>query len=125
MKKVISIPGAPLPIGPYSQAILNNNMLFISGQVPINPATATMVEGDIALMTRQVMENIAALLKEANMDFTHIVKTTIFLADMNDFTTVNDVYSSYFQSNFPARETVQAARLPKDARVEISAIAMR
>ncbi len=125
MKKVISIPGAPLPIGPYSQAILNNNMLFISGQVPINPATATMVEGDIALMTRQVMENIAALLKEANMDFTHIVKTTIFLADMNDFATVNDVYSSYFQSEFPARETVQAARLPKDARVEISAIAMR
>ena len=125
MKKVISIPGAPLPIGPYSQAILNDNMLFISGQVPINPATATMVEGDIALMTRQVMENIAALLKEANMDFTHIVKTTIFLADMNDFATVNDVYSSYFQREFPARETVQAARLPKDARVEISAIAMR
>ena len=125
MKKVISIPGAPLPIGPYSQAILNGNMLFISGQVPINPATTTMVEGDIALMTRQVMENIAALLKEANMDFTHIVKTTIFLADMNDFATVNDVYSSYFQREFPARETVQAARLPKDARVEISAIAMR
>ena len=125
MKKVISIPGAPLPIGPYSQAILNNDMLFISGQVPISPATGMMLEGDIAALTHQVLENIAALLKEANMDFNHIVKTTIFLADMNDFAVVNEVYGSYFESEFPARETVQAARLPKDARVEISAIAMR
>jgi len=123
MKKVIFIPGAPEPIGPYSPALLNNGMLYVSGQLPINPHNGKMVEGDISVLTRQVLENISALLVEAGMDFSNVVKATIFLADMNDFAKVNEVYSSYFSSDFPARETVQVARLPLDAKVEISVIA--
>jgi 2-iminobutanoate/2-iminopropanoate deaminase len=125
MKLVINIPGAPKPIGPYSQALYLNGTLYISGQVPIDPMTGLMVEGDIKAQTIRVMENIKVLLAEAGMDFSHIVKTSIFLADMNDFTIVNETYASYFTSAFPARETIQAARLPKNAQVEISVIAVK
>ena len=125
MKLVINIPGAPKPIGPYSQALYLNGTLYVSGQVPIDPMTGLMVEGDVKAHTIRVMENIKVLLAEAGMDFSHVVKTSIFLADMNDFTIVNEIYASYFTSDFPARETIQAARLPKDARVEISAIAVK
>ncbi len=123
MKKVINIPGAPTPIGPYSQALLKNNVLYISGQIPINPLSGQMVEGDISIHTKQVLDNISALLHEAGMNFSNVVKTSIFLADMNDFNIVNEIYSSYFTNEYPARETVQAARLPKDSKIEISAIA--
>ncbi|HOY31883.1 MAG TPA: RidA family protein [Bacteroidales bacterium] len=125
MKKTINIPGAPAPIGPYSQAILTNGILYVSGQIPINPQTGQMIEGDIEAHTRQVLENISKLLSEAGMDFSNIVKTSIFLADMNDFARVNEIYSLYFSSEPPARETVQAARLPKDAKIEISVIAIK
>jgi 2-iminobutanoate/2-iminopropanoate deaminase len=125
MKLVINIPGAPKPIGPYSQALYLNGTLYVSGQVPIDPMTGLMVEGDIKAQTIRVMENIKVLLAEAGMDFSHIVKTSIFLADMNDFTIVNETYASYFTSAFPARETIQAARLPKNAQVEISVIAVK
>lgn len=123
MKKVINIPGAPVPIGPYSQALFNNGILYISGQIPINPLSGEMVQGDISVHTIQVLENISALLKEAGMDFSNVVKTSIYLADMNDFVKVNEIYSSYFSSEFPARETIQAGRLPRDSKIEISAVA--
>lgn len=125
MKKSLSIPGAPKPIGPYSPAILLNDMLFVSGQIPLDPNTGEFVPGGVEAQAIQVMKNIQGLLKEAGMDFSNIVKTTIFLADMNDFAVVNQVYSTYFTGDFPARETVQVARLPKDALVEISAIAAK
>ncbi|HNW90989.1 MAG TPA: RidA family protein [Bacteroidales bacterium] len=123
MKKVINTNQAPAAIGPYSQAVLNNGMLFVSGQLPVDPVTGIMAQDDIEANTKQVMANISAILKEAGLDFTHVLKTTIFLADMNDFGKVNEIYGSYFTSEPPARETVQVARLPKDARIEISVIA--
>ncbi|HNW70665.1 MAG TPA: RidA family protein [Bacteroidales bacterium] len=123
MKKTINTSDAPAAIGPYSQAILTNGTLFVSGQLPVNPANGEMVQNDIIANTKQVMENVSAILKAAGLDFSNVVKTTIFLADMNDFAKVNEVYSSYFSSDFPARETVQVARLPKDAKIEISVIA--
>lgn len=123
MKKSINTTDAPAAIGPYSQAILSNGTLYVSGQLPVNPATGEMAQNDISANTKQVMENISAILKAAGMDFSNVAKTTIFLADMNDFAKVNEVYSSYFSSDFPARETIQVARLPKDARIEISVIA--
>jgi len=126
MNKVpINPSGAPRPLGPYSPALLADNLLFVSGQIPLDPATGQMITGDIREQTRQVMENIHGLLMEAKMDFSHVVKTSIFLADMNDFALVNEVYASYFVADFPARETVQVARLPKDARIEISVLAMK
>lgn len=123
MKKSINSTDAPAAIGPYSQAILSNGTLYVSGQLPVNPATGEMAQNDISANTKQVMENISAILKAAGMDFSNVAKTTIFLADMGDFAKVNEIYSSYFSSDFPARETVQVARLPKDARIEISVIA--
>jgi 2-iminobutanoate/2-iminopropanoate deaminase len=125
MKKSLNIKGAPQPIGPYSQAVLVNNMLFISGQVHIDPVTNVIMEGDIRSLTIRVMENLRSLLAEADMDFSHVVKTSIFLADMNDFSVVNEAYATYFSTQFPARETIQAAYLPKGCRVEISAIAVK
>ena len=125
MKKVINTPDAPKAIGPYSQAILINNMLFVSGQIPIDPSTGEIIKGNISQQAVQVMKNIHSILKEAGMDYSHIVKTGIFLADMNDFAAVNESYASYFTSAFPARETIQAARLPKDAELEISVIAVK
>ncbi len=123
MKKVINTKQAPAAIGPYSQAVLANGMLFVSGQLPVDPATGLMAQDDIEANTKQVMANISAILKEAGSDFSNVLKTTIFLADMNDFGMVNEIYGSYFTSEPPARETVQVARLPKDARIEISVIA--
>jgi len=122
-KKIIETKSAPAPIGPYSQAVQAGNLLFVSGQVPIDPATGNVVQQDIQAETKQVMENIKAILNEAGMDFTNIVKTTIFLTDMGTFAQVNEVYGSYFKSNFPARETVQVSALPKAVNVEISVIA--
>jgi 2-iminobutanoate/2-iminopropanoate deaminase len=123
MKEAVSSPNAPKAIGPYSQAVRAGQLLFVSGQVPLDPATGQLVGGDIAAQTRRVFENLAAVLKAGGRSFGDVVRTTVFLADMNDFATVNDVYGSYFSEPYPARATVQVARLPKDARVEIDVIA--
>ena len=125
MKKIIKTNDAPAPIGPYNQAVLVNNTLYISGQIPLDAATGQMVSGDIKAEAKQVMLNLQHILKAADMNFSNVVKTTIFLKDMNDFAAVNEVYGGYFTSDFPARETVQAARLPKDVAVEISMIAVK
>lgn len=122
-KKIINTSNAPAPIGPYSQAVQLGGLLFVSGQIAINPATGNIEATDIHSETHQVMHNLKALLNEAGMDFSHIVKTTIFLSDMSLFASVNEVYGKYFQSNFPARETVAVKGLPKNVNVEISVIA--
>ncbi len=116
---------APRPIGPYSQAVRVGNVLYLSGQVGIDPASGQLVQETIEAETRQVMTNLRAVLNAAGMEFSHVVKTTIFLSDMGYFAEVNAVYAGYFNSPFPARETVQVARLPLDARVEISMIAVK
>jgi len=123
MKQAISSPNAPKAIGPYSPAIRVGQLLFVSGQVPLDPATGHMVEGGIAEQTRRVLDNIGALLTAGGRSFADVVRTTIFLADMNDFAAVNEIYGQYFSEPYPARATVQVARLPKDARVEIDVIA--
>jgi 2-iminobutanoate/2-iminopropanoate deaminase len=123
-KIVVQSSKAPAPIGPYSQAIKTGNFLFASGQIALDPLTGALVVGTIETETHQVMKNIEAVLEEAGMSFDNVVKTTIFLMDMNDFAKVNAVYGSYFKSNFPARETVQVAGLPKGVKVEISVIAV-
>lgn len=126
MKKIINTPNAPAPIGPYNQAVLSGNTLYISGQVAFNPKTMVLVMDDIKTETKQVMENLKAILETANMTFENVVKTSIFLSDMNNFVMVNEVYGQYFNSETaPARETVQVARLPKDVNVEISMIAVK
>ena len=125
MKKVINTVSAPAPIGPYSQAIEAAGLIFVSGQVAIEPATGDLVLDDIKTETTKVMENIKAILNEAGIDFGHIVKTTIFLKDMASFGQVNEVYGSYFSEKFPARETVAVAGLPKNVNVEISVTAIR
>ncbi len=125
MKKAITSPNAPAPIGPYSHAMLANGFLFVSGQVGKKAVTGELVLGDIKSETKQVMENIGAILKEVEMDYSNIVKTTIFLKDMNDFAAVNEVYGSYFSGNYPARETVQVSKLPLNVNVEISVIAVK
>jgi 2-iminobutanoate/2-iminopropanoate deaminase len=122
-KKIIRTNQAPAPIGPYSQAIQFGNMLFISGQIPIDPATGNLVSGSVKDETHQVMKNLDAILKEAGMDFSNVIKTSIFLMDMGQFADVNEVYGSYLGSGAPARETVQVAGLPKGVKVEISMIA--
>ncbi|MCC7298954.1 MAG: RidA family protein [Bacteroidia bacterium] len=119
-QEIIYTKNAPEPIGPYSQAVKAGNLIFFSGQIAINPASNQMLEGGVVEQSKQVMKNIEALLTAANCNFSNIVKTSIFLKDMNDFPKVNEVYGSYFKSNFPARETVEVSRLPKDALVEIS-----
>lgn len=126
MKKIINTENAPAPIGPYNQAILSNGTLYISGQIPINPKSGTLVSGDIKLETKQSMENLKAILTEAEMTFEHVVKSSIFLSDMNQFTEVNEVYATYFNAETaPARETVEVANLPKFVNVEISMIAVK
>ena len=126
MKKIIKTDKAPLPIGPYNQAVLHDSTLFISGQIPIDPATNVLIEGSIEDETRQVMENLGAILKAADMTFDHVVKSSIFVADMNDFAKINAVYGSYFsEATAPARETVEVANLPKFVNVEISMIAIK
>ena len=123
-KQAISSPGAPKAIGPYSSALGTGQWLFISGQVPIDPATGAMVTGDVAAQTRRVLENIGALLTAGGLTYADLVRTTVFLADMNDFEAMNAVYRTYFTEPYPARSTIEAARLPRDARIEIDAIAM-
>lgn len=125
MKKIITSKNAPAPIGPYSHAVLMNNMLFVSGQVAKKADTGELILGDVKSETTQVMENIKAILAEAGMDFSHVCKTTIFLTDMNSFAAVNETYGSYFTGNYPARETVQVSKLPLGVNVEISVIAMK
>jgi 2-iminobutanoate/2-iminopropanoate deaminase len=124
MKTVINTNNAPAPIGPYSQAIVAGGFLFISGQIPINPATGELVLDDIKTETKQIMENIKAILIAADVDFTNIVKTSIFLKDMQNFAQVNEVYGTYFTGEFPARETIQVAALPKNVNVEITVTAI-
>ena len=125
MKTVINTTNAPAPIGPYSQAIHAGGLVFVSGQIPINPSTGELVLDDIKTETKQVMENIKAILTEAGIDFSNIVKTSIFLIDMQNFAQVNEVYGTYFKDHFPARETLQVSGLPKGVNVEISVTAIK
>jgi 2-iminobutanoate/2-iminopropanoate deaminase len=126
MKKIITTSKAPAPIGPYSQAVLSGNTLFTSGQIAFNPETMELVLNDIKTETKQVMENMKAVLDAAGMTFENVVKTSIFISDMDNFTQINEVYGHYFnEATAPARETVQVARLPKDVNVEISMIAVK
>jgi 2-iminobutanoate/2-iminopropanoate deaminase len=123
VKQAISSAGAPKAIGPYSQAVRAGQLLFLSGQVALDPATGQMVEGGVTEQTRRVFENLGAVLTAAGRSFADVVRTTVFLADMNDFAAMNEVYGQYFKEPYPARATVQVARLPRDARVEIDLIA--
>ena len=125
MKVIVKTDNAPAPIGPYNQAVWAGNMLFVSGQVALNPQTGQLVMDDIETETRQVMNNIKAILTEAGVDFSHVVKTSIFLSDMGTFSRVNEVYGSYFTDNYPARETVQVSVLPRNVNIEISVIAYK
>ena len=124
MKEIVATERAPRAIGPYSQAMRSGNFLFASGQIPIDPATGEFVAGGITEQTEQVMRNVSAILEAAGAGLEQVVKTTVFLADMDDFTAMNEVYGRFFGEDPPARATVQAARLPRDARVEIEAIAI-
>jgi 2-iminobutanoate/2-iminopropanoate deaminase len=123
MRQAVSTPGAPAAIGPYSQAIHAGSLIFVSGQIPIDPATGALVDGDIAAQTHRVFQNLAAILEAAGSSLDRVVRVGVFLADMNDFAAMNAVYATYFNAPAPARATIEAARLPKDARVEIEVIA--
>ena len=126
MKKIISTPSAPGAIGPYNQGVVFNGLLYASGQIAIDPETGTILSGDIAAETDRVMKNLKAILAAAGMNFENVVKTSIFIADMNDFAAINKVYGSYFdEATAPARETVEVACLPKNVNVEISMIAVK
>lgn len=122
-KKIINTTNAPAPIGPYNQSVLLNGILFVSGQIALDPATGELVEGGVVAETHQVLKNIQAILTVAGTSLDKVVKTSIFLSDMNNFTLVNEVYGSYFTTDFPARETVEVSKLPKGVSVEISVIA--
>ncbi|HZR05474.1 MAG TPA: RidA family protein [Candidatus Udaeobacter sp.] len=124
MKETISTSEAPGAIGPYSQAVRSGSFLFCSGQIPLDPKSGQIVSGDIAAQTRRVLDNIGAILKTGGLTFDHVVKTTIFLTDLGEFQTVNEIYGSYFKQDPPARSTVQVAALPKGANVEIEVIAI-
>ena len=124
-KQIINTKNAPAPIGPYNQAILTNGTLYISGQICIDPATGNLKNRDIQEETHQVMQNLKAILSEAGMGFSNVIKTTIFITDMHQFGEINAIYGKYFEDNFPARETVQVSALPKFVNVEISMIAMQ
>jgi 2-iminobutanoate/2-iminopropanoate deaminase len=124
MRKIVKTDKAPAAIGPYSQAVIANGFLFASGQIPIDPQTNEIIEGGIKEQTEQVLKNITALLQSIELGLDRIVKTTVFLADMNDFTQMNEIYSKYFKTDPPARSTIQAARLPRDVRVEIEIVAL-
>jgi 2-iminobutanoate/2-iminopropanoate deaminase len=122
MKKIVSTDHAPAAIGPYAQAVQYGDLLFVSGQIAIDPETGQIVEGDIEIQTKQVMENLQAIIKEAGMTLQNVLKCSCFLKDMEDFVKFNAVYNNYFAESLPARETVEVGRLPKDVRVEVSAI---
>ena len=124
MKQIVATEAAPQAIGPYSQAIIMGDLVFTSGQIPLDPQTGEFVTGGIAEQTEQVLHNLSAVLKAAGTSLDRVVKTTVYLAEMSDFATMNEVYGRYFSTEPPARSTVQAARLPRDARVEIDAIAI-
>ena len=124
MRDAVSAAGAPRAIGPYSQAIKAGGFLFVSGQIPLDPQSGQMVDGDIAAQTHRVFANLRAILEAGGTSLDRVVRTTVYLADMNDFAAMNEVYGTYFGAPAPARATVQAARLPKDARVEIDVIAL-
>ncbi|MBL1280234.1 MAG: RidA family protein [Fluviicola sp.] len=124
MKKALQIPGAPAPIGPYSQAVLIKGTLYVSGQIPLNPQSGKLVDDTIENATHQVLKNISSLLQEANMDFDKVVKCSIFLKDLENFNAVNKIYAEYFRSTPPARETVEVSKLPMDVEIEISCIAV-
>jgi len=125
MRNVISSNKAPKAIGPYSQAVEINNILFISGQIPVNPETGKVIEGDIKEQTRQVLENIKVIIKEAGFKLDNVVKTTCYLSNMNNFKNMNEIYASVFTSNFPARAAVEVSRLPLNVLIEIDAIAVK
>jgi 2-iminobutanoate/2-iminopropanoate deaminase len=125
VREIVATEAAPQAIGPYSQAVRLGDLVFTSGQIPIDPQTGVFVEGGIAEQTEQVLRNLAEVLRAAGTGLEEVVKTTVFLADMNDFAAMNEVYGRYFSNEPPARSTVQAARLPRDARVEIDVIALR
>jgi 2-iminobutanoate/2-iminopropanoate deaminase len=124
MREAIAPAGAPKAMGAYSPAIRAGNLLFISGQIPIDPATGNLVEGDMAAQADRVMKNLVALLEAAGVGFSHVVRTTVFIADMNEFSAMNEVYAKYLVDPPPARATVQVARLPRDVKIEIDAIAV-
>jgi 2-iminobutanoate/2-iminopropanoate deaminase len=123
-KQLITTPHAPAAIGPYSPGVRVGQLLFLSGQIPLDPTTGQIIDGDVRAQTARVLENLGAVLTAAGADFSNVARTTIFLADLNDFSVVNEVYAQYFTAPFPARATVQVARLPRDVRVEIDAIAV-
>lgn len=123
-RQAIEVPGAPKAIGPYSPALRAGEWLFLSGQVPFDPATGQLIDGDIAAQTRRVLQNIGTLLAAAGLTHDAVVRTTVYLADMNDFAAMNAAYAEFFTEPYPARSTVQAARLPRDARIEIDVIAV-
>jgi 2-iminobutanoate/2-iminopropanoate deaminase len=125
MKEIINTKNAPSAIGPYSQAVWSGDMLLMSGQIALNPETGVMENESLASETHRVMKNIAGILEAAGMDYSHILKASIFIKDMNEFAQINEIYASYLQEPYPARETVEVARLPKDARIEISIIAKK
>ena len=123
MKKIVSTEKAPKAIGPYSQAVISNGLAFLSGQIPLDPATGQIIEGNVAAQTERVLENLKSVLEACGASLETVVKTTVFLKDMGEFAQMNEVYGRYFPSNAPARSTVEAARLPRDVRVEIDCIA--
>ena len=123
MTKIVSTKHAPAAIGPYSQAVVSNGFAFLSGQIPLDPATGNLIDGDVAAQTERVLENLKALLHACGSSLERVVKTTVYLTDMREFSRMNEVYGRYFSENPPARATIQAARLPKDVRVEIDCIA--
>jgi 2-iminobutanoate/2-iminopropanoate deaminase len=122
-KEIINIKGAPAPIGPYNQGVKINGFLYLSGQIPLDPNSGELMMESISIQTNQVMKNIQALLNEADMNWDNVIKASIFISDMDNFVEINEIYASYFTSDYPARETVQVSRLPKDVDVEISIIA--
>ena len=123
MKKIVQTEGAPQAIGPYSQAVVSQGFAFLSGQIPLDPATGQLVEGDIAVQTERVLENLKAVLAACGSSLSAVVKTTVYLKDLGEFAPMNEVYGRYFPENPPARATVEAARLPRDVRVEIDCVA--
>jgi 2-iminobutanoate/2-iminopropanoate deaminase len=123
MREAVSTTHAPAAIGPYSQAIRSGNLLFVSGQIPLDPATGSLVSGGIADQTERVLKNLGAILEAAGVSFDRVVKTTVYLADMSEFGAMNEIYGKYFPAPAPARATIQAARLPRDVRIEIDLIA--
>ncbi len=125
MKKIINSKNAPAPVGPYNQSVLANGILFVSGQIAIDPLVNKLVEGDIKVQAKQIMKNHLAILKEASMDFSNVVKVSLFISDMNNFSQINEVYADYFSVNAPAREAMEVSKLPLNANIMISLIAVQ